>query len=146
MSPSEIVSFGGRGGGGGKNPFIGRAYEETLGLLMSARHYCSAVQPGERLQDERTDRIHLNCEAMRLTTRLAQVMAWLLAQRAVDVGELSPTQARSPKYRLGAHEICLVDTTERARALSPKLGDLMARSLELFERVARLDAEFDRVH
>ena len=44
MAPSEIVAFGGRSGG--KNPFIGRAYEETLGLLMSARHYCSAVQPG----------------------------------------------------------------------------------------------------
>lgn len=144
MAPSDIVSFGGRGGG--KNPFLGRAYDETLGLLMSARHYCSAVQPGERLKDERNDRIQLNCEAMRLTTRLAQVMAWLLAQRAVDVGELSPAQARAPKYRLSAHEICLVDTTERARALSPKLGDLMARSLELFERVARLDAEFDRVH
>lgn len=147
MAPSEIVSFGGGGGrGGGKNPFIGRAYEETLGLLMSARHYCAAVQPGERLKDERTERIQLNCEAMRLTTRLAQVMAWLLAQRAVDTGEMTAAQARQPKYRLAAHEICLFDSTERVRAMSPKLGDLMARSLELFERVARLDAEFDRVH
>ena len=144
MAPSEIVAFGGRGGG--VNPFIGRAYDEAMGLLMSARHYCSAVQPGERLQDERNDRIQLNCEAMRLTTRLAQVMAWLLAQRAVDAGEMTAAQARAPKYRLAAHEICLIDSTERARALSPKLGELMARSLELFERVARLDAEFDRVH
>lgn len=145
MASSEFVSFGGRGGGR-PNPFIGRAYEETMGLLMSARHYCAAIQPGERLKDERNDRIQLSCEAMRLTTRLAQVMAWLLAQRAVDAGEMTVEQSRAPEYRLSAHDICLTDSTDRARALSPKLGDLMARSLELFERIARLDAEFDRVH
>ncbi|MCM0022230.1 MAG: DUF1465 family protein [Tagaea sp.] len=143
MSPSEILAFGGRGG---KNPFIGRAYEETLGLLMSARHYCASVQPGERLADERGQRLHLNCEAMRLTTRLAQVMAWLLAQRAVDSGEMTAEQARAPKYRLAAHEICLIDSTARVREMSPKLAELMARSLTLFERVARLDAQLDQVH
>jgi regulator of CtrA degradation len=145
MSPSEPVPFGGRGGGG-RNPFIGRAYDETMRLLMSARYYCAAVQPGERLPDERNDRVQLTCEAMRLTTRLAQVMAWLLAQRAVDAGEMTVEQSRAPEYRLSAHDICLIDSTDRARALSPKLGDLMARSLELFERIARLDAELDRVH
>jgi regulator of CtrA degradation len=142
MAAGDIVAFG----RGGKYSLVGRAYDETMGLLMSARHYCAAVQPGESLRDERNDRIALNCEAMRLTTRLAQVMAWLLAQRAVDSGEMTAEQARAPKYRLAAHETCLIDSTERARALSPRLGELMARSLVLFERVARLDAEFDRAH
>ncbi len=144
MTSGDVAIFG--AGEGGANPFIGRAYDETLGLLMSARHYCAAVQPGERLADERNERLHLNCEAMRLTTRLAQVMAWLLAQRAVAAGEMTPEQARAPKYRLDAHEICLTDTTERVRALSPHLAELMARSLSLFERVARLDAQLDRAH
>jgi regulator of CtrA degradation len=127
----------------GPSPFLGRAYDETMGLLLSARHYCAAVQPRETAPSDPQDRLHLNCEAMRLTTRLAQVMAWLLAQRAVAVGELSAEKARTPDYRLGAHDICLADTTARVNELSPRLADLMARSLNLFERIARLDSQFD---
>lgn len=127
----------------GPSPFLGRAYDETMGLLLSARHYCAAVQPGEVAPSDPHDRLHLNCEAMRLTTRLAQVMAWLLAQRAVAEGEISAEKARSPDFRLGAHEICLADTTAKVNELSPRLGDLMARSLTLFERIARLDSQLD---
>ncbi|MBC8793130.1 MAG: DUF1465 domain-containing protein [Tagaea sp. CACIAM 22H2] len=127
----------------GPSPFLCRAYDETMGLLLSARHYCAAVQPRETAPSDPNDRLHLNCEAMRLTTRLAQVMAWLLAQRAVAEGELSAEKARTPDYRLGAHEVCLADTTAQVNELSPRLGDLMARSLNLFERIARLDSQFD---
>ncbi len=127
----------------GPSPFLCRAYDETMGLLLSARHYCAAVQPREAAPSDPNDRLHLNCEAMRLTTRLAQVMAWLLAQRAVAEGELSAEKARTPDYRLGAHEICLADTTAQVNELSPRLADLMARSLTLFERIARLDSQFD---
>ncbi len=127
----------------GLSPFLGRAYDETMGLLLSARHYCAAIQPREAAPSDPHDRLHLNCEAMRLTTRLAQVMAWLLAQRAVAEGELSPEKVRTPDYRLGAHEVCLADTTAQVSELSPRLADLMARSLSLFERIARLDSQFD---
>jgi regulator of CtrA degradation len=67
----------------------------------------------------------------------------LLAQRAVAEGEITPDKARSPDYRLGAHDICLADTTAQVAELSPRLGDLMGRSLNLFERIARLDSQLD---
>jgi regulator of CtrA degradation len=122
-------------------PFFGRTYDETMSLLLSARHYVANVQPGEPFQTDPDERLHMNCEAMRLTTRLAQVMAWLLAQKAVAAGELTRDEVRDERYRLGAHDLCLADTDARVARSSPRLGDLMGQSRRLFERVARLDSQ-----
>jgi regulator of CtrA degradation len=124
-------------------PFFGRTYDETMELLLSARHYVASIQPGEFSQIEPGERLNLNCEALRLTTRLAQVMAWLLAQKAVAAGEITRAQAQSDAYRLGAHTLCLADTDARVAANSKKLGALMSQSRLLFERVARLDRQID---
>lgn len=122
-------------------PFFGRTYDETMSLLLSARHYVANIQPGESFQTDPDERLHMNCEAMRLTTRLAQVMAWLLAQKAVAAGELTREQVRDERFRLGAHDLCLADTDARVAKSSQKLGDLMGQSRRLFERVARLDSQ-----
>lgn len=124
-------------------PFFGRTYDDTMGLLLSARDYVANVQPGEFSQIEPGERLHLNCEALRLTTRLAQIMAWLLAQKALAAGEITREEAQADAYRLGAHALCLADTDARVAANSKKLGALMAQSRLLFERVARLDRQFD---
>ena len=34
-------------------------------------------------------RCYFDCEALRLTTRLSQMMAWLMVQRAVHAGEIA---------------------------------------------------------
>ena len=39
-------------------------------------------------------------ESMRLTTRLMQVASWLLLQRAVNEGELTPSEARAERVRV----------------------------------------------
>jgi regulator of CtrA degradation len=124
-------------------PFFGRTYDETMGLLLSARHYVANFQVGEFSQVEPGERLHLNCEALRLTTRLAQILAWLLAQKALAAGEITREEAQGDVYRLGAHELCLADTDARVSANSKKLGLLMAQSRVLFGRVARLDRQLD---
>ena len=124
-------------------PFFGRTFDDTMGLLLSARHYVANIQPGEFAHIEPGDQLYLNCEALRLTTQLAQVMAWLLAQKAVAAGELTPAQVRAEAYRLGAHAQCLADTDAQVAANSPKLAGLLAQSRRLFERVARLDRQLD---
>jgi regulator of CtrA degradation len=73
--------------------------------------------------------------------RIAQgVIAWLLIRRAVDAGELSAVQAREPSRRLGhasdSDEPSLADMPPRARAL-------IDASCDLYQRVARFDAELD---
>ncbi len=122
-------------------PIFGRTFDETMSLLLSARHYVANVQPGEAFQADPDERLHMNCEAMRLTTRLAQVMAWLLAQKAVAAGEITREEVREERYRLGAVQLCLVDTDARVARSSSRLGDLMLQSRRLFERVERLDRQ-----
>lgn len=133
-------SFGGLDRG---EAFFGRTYDDTMGLLLSARHYVANIQPGEFAGIEPGAQLYLNCEALRVTARLAQVMAWLLAQKAVAAGELTVEQAREEAYRLGAHTQCLAETDSVVAASSPKLAELLAQSRRLFERVARLDRQLD---
>jgi regulator of CtrA degradation len=64
------------------------------------------------------------------------VIAWLLTQRAVTAGELTPAQAGEPDRRIG-------DAADTDEALLPRLPDaaseLIRSSEELYERVRRLD-------
>ena len=76
---------------------------------------------------------------MRLTTRLMQVASWLLVQRAVNEGELTPNQALSERHRvtLSRQDVgCAPDIFEQ---LPPTMRNLSLRSLRIQERVIHLD-------
>lgn len=116
--------------------FIERTFDETLSLLVEARDYLSAVddrQPGRGSL--------LWCsETMRLTTRLTQVMAWVLLRRAVANGELTEDEAAIPENRLAGHGVCLSAVSQDGEAmLPPPLVGLLSRSLMLYRRIDRLD-------
>lgn len=78
-------------------------------------------------------------ESMRLTTRLMQVASWLLVQRAIREGEMTPEEATQEKYRLGAQDICRGGPLDTAGMLPETLLDLLNRSERLYDRVDRLD-------
>ena len=80
---------------------------------------------------------------MRITTRLTQVMAWLMIQRAVQAGEMTRDEARQPEHRLGAKDICETSEPAAPAELPPRMSDLLQRSRALYERVARLDSLLD---
>jgi regulator of CtrA degradation len=77
-------------------------------------------------------------ESMRLTTRLMQIASWLLVQRAVAEGEISPTQALAEKHRVrlsSAEPAASLETD----ALPERLRDLIGQSLRLHARIRHLD-------
>ncbi len=78
-------------------------------------------------------------ESMRLTTRLMQVASWLLVQRAIEDGEMTPIDAREKKYRLGAQEVCRGVCLADKEALPGRLNDLLTCSAQIYDRVWRLD-------
>ncbi len=117
-----------------------RTYDEAFGLLVEARNYVVQGQPLEERGLPPQERLRIGLETMRLTTRLTQAMAWLLAQRAVMTGELSAEQAASEDYALGAQALCLADDAAPP-PLPPRLQDLMDRSASLYRRVDRLDRQ-----
>ena len=117
---------------------------EAMGLAREAREYLTYQDAADRSGMTAKSRLAASCEAMRLTARLTQVVAWLLVQKAVHAGELTREQAAQPRYRLGGQEVCEAAQPIAEEPLPDRLRELMARSLQLYQRVARLDAMLDR--
>jgi len=119
--------------------FFTKTYDEALSLVQESRNYFAVLEPLERATLGMFERLHLAKESLRHTARLTQIMAWLLAQRAVQAGEITREQALGPDPGLADLEVCM-ERSEDARAqLPPRLGRLLDRSHNLYVRVARLD-------
>ena len=116
---------------------IDSLYVEAMVLADEARGY---FDQGARIEREALDplgRVTFSCESLKVTTRLMHVIAWLLTQRAVDSGELSPREALDPARRLGDAPV----TEPQVIDLMPAdARTLINASIDLHRRVARLDA------
>ncbi len=118
--------------------FFSRTYDEAFDLLLEARDYLAYREPIDRQAIDIGDRLVVNCEAMRLTSRLTQIMAWLLVQRAVVAGEITPSEAAAERNRLAGQSVCRARNA--AARIPPSLQSLLDRSYSLYTRVERLDA------
>ncbi len=68
-----------------------------------------------------------------------QLASWLLLQRAVGEGEMTPEEALKEKHRANLGEVSHT-VSERARQVLPEeLMDLINRSIRLYERIVKLD-------
>lgn len=121
--------------------FINRLYDESYDLLMEARNYFQYSASARALPTAKTpkDKLFVNCQAMRLTSRMTQSMAWLLAQRAVQAGEISPEEACSGTFSLGGEDICTDLDGHDDQRVPPPMQNLLKRSHSLYMRVWRLD-------
>jgi regulator of CtrA degradation len=115
---------------------IGALYTEAMLLADEARAYFDRHSREERETLDPLLRVGFSCESLKVTTRLMHIIAWLLTQRAVEAGELTPAQARRPSRRIG-------DEPASDEALVEKLPqsarELIASSRELYARIQRLD-------
>lgn len=119
--------------------FFGKTYGEAMELLIEARDYLAHREPVDRQVLAPLDRLRLCCETMRLTARLTQIMAWLLAQRAVFAGEISQRDALRDHHALAELGVCMDGEEWLAPAAPQRLASLLDRSRRLYVRVARLD-------
>lgn len=120
--------------------FFHRTYDEAMTLMVEARNYMAFVDARERRRRGGVEGLRMSCEAMRVTSRLTQVMAWLMMQRAVEEGEVSAEQALDEPHRLAGAEVCL-DEGFNDDTLPKGLRSLLERSLSLYVRVSRLEAQ-----
>ncbi|RAU21485.1 DUF1465 domain-containing protein [Paramagnetospirillum kuznetsovii] len=119
--------------------FFLKTYDEAMDLMVEARNYMRYVERRERVRVGAMAGLRMSCEALRVTSRLTQVMAWLLMQRAVHQGELSAEAALEEHYRLSGGGVCLDESHSGDAALPRGLRSLMDRSFRLYVRVARLE-------
>ena len=126
--------------GSNGSAFFDKTYNEALALTEETHAYLSEIQGNVIDSDSPIDDLCLRCEAFRLTTRLMQVVAWLLTQRAIHAGELSASEvADDDQYRLGATAVCRDDSHHRHPAIPATLTEMLDRSLNLYIRIERLD-------
>lgn len=115
---------------------IDSLYVEAMLLADEARAYFDRNGRDDRLALEPMVRVGFSCESLKVTTRLMHVIAWLLTQRAVEAGELTPAQARRPSRRLGD---AIESDPEILAQLPGSALALIQSSDDLYERVRRLD-------
>ncbi|HYH38255.1 MAG TPA: DUF1465 family protein [Azospirillum sp.] len=126
--------------------FFNGTYDETMALLIEARNYIAYHESGDHRGLPPHVRLQISYESMRVTSRLTQVMAWLLAQKAVHAGEISQEVAASEEFALSGGEICSDPSGPDNEELPSGLRSLLERSHRLYMRVHRLDEQFrDRV-
>ncbi len=124
-------------------PLTDSTYQEALALTHEARSFIEARRGERGATCSPAESLRISCEIMRLTSRLTQVMAWLMVQKAVHAGEISREDAHEPNCRLSGHDVCGAQDPDLVIDLTPTLVDLLDRSLRLYQRVARLDAMHD---
>jgi regulator of CtrA degradation len=116
-----------------------RTFDEGMALVEECARYLDGKGRDESRALPRKTALVYAGESMRVTTRLMQAASWLLIQRAVQDGEMTPEDAASDRYRLGAREICMGKREDGVDLLPRKLLDLLEKSESLYRRIARLD-------
>ena len=115
---------------------IDSLYVEAMVLADEARAYFDSSGRDDRLALDPLVRVGFACESLKVTTRLMQVIAWLLTQRAVAAGELDRAAAGGPERRIG-------EAPESDAELLPRLPEaavaLIRSSQDLYERIRRIE-------
>lgn len=111
-------------------------YIEAVELAESARSYFAAMGQLDRRELPPMTRVMFSCESLKVTTRLMHAISWLLSRKAIAAGEASnendvddnllPVDAFNPT------------SAERLAALPEEARDLVVRTHDLYDRVARL--------
>lgn len=122
--------------------FFSRTYDEALNMVVETREYL--LGPGKsavrKLPSEAS--FCYATESLRLTTRLTECMSWLMFQRAVTEGEITPEEAQSDECHLQFQATCLPEgVIENMDLLPAGLLSLLERSESLYQRIWRLDRQ-----
>ena len=118
-----------------------KTYDETVDLMVEAKNYLSYSDGAERGRVDAISGLRLSCEAMRVTSRLTQVMAWLMMQRAVQEGEITADEALADQNRLSGEDVCLDISFGQDNALPRGLRSLLDRSFHLYVRISRIEEQ-----
>jgi regulator of CtrA degradation len=114
-------------------------FRDGMMLVEDAAAYLDGAGREESKVLERQASLAYASESMRLTTRLMQIASWLLVQRAVSEGEISPQQALQEKnrVRLTAHD--KTGSPADIALLPEHLQKLLSDSMKMHRRILHLD-------
>ena len=114
-------------------------FKEGMALVEESAAYLDGAGREDSRRLRRPVALAYATESMRLTTRLMQVASWLLLQRAVNEGELTPAQAASEKHRVRLSRQDIACAQELFDELPAPLRRLTFKSMRLQDRVMHFD-------
>lgn len=119
-----------------RSELFDRVFQEGMELVEDTAAYLDGDGRRESKLLSRAAALAYAGESMGLTTRLMQVASWLLVQRAVREGDMTPESACEQRYRLA----------ERRPSVEPTHADLpialveyLVRAEKLYDRAVHLD-------
>jgi regulator of CtrA degradation len=119
-----------------RSELFDRTFREGMELVEETAAYLDGEGRRESRILSRSAALAYAAESMKLTTRLMQIASWLLVQRAVREGDMTPEAACEPRYRLNERKI----ESEPSHAELPiALVEYLVRSEKLFDRALYLD-------
>jgi regulator of CtrA degradation len=116
-------------------------FSQGMGLVEETANYLDGDGRQEARTLPRPVALAYATESMRLTTRLMQLASWLLIQRAVNEGEMSPAQAAEEAARVRLTKFRAPVSPQTFEALPETLRTLMARADRLQERINHLESQ-----
>lgn len=114
-------------------------YRDGMGLIEEVAAYLDGDgRVASRVLPREASFVYAT-ESMRLTTRLMQIASWLLLQRAVNEGEITPENARAEKEKVKFSATPSERGGPGYDELPEKLRFYIGRGDRLFERVLQFD-------
>ncbi|MDD7911892.1 MULTISPECIES: DUF1465 family protein [Pseudovibrio] len=114
-------------------------FREGMTLVEETATYLDGLGREESRDLDRSIALAYSTESMRLTTRLMQLASWLLLQRAVNEGEMSPDQAHSEKNKVRLERNSGKLEVPSWNKLPDNLKNLISRSVRLQDRIIHMD-------
>lgn len=129
LRASELLDFA-------RSELFERTFQEGMQLVEETASYLDGDGRRESKLLSRSAALAYASESMKLTTRLMQVASWLLVQRAVREGDMTPEAAADTRYRLAESKT----PAEPAHPDVPiALVEYLVRAEKLYDRVLYLD-------
>ena len=117
---------------------VNSLYTEAMLLADEARGYFEHQGRGAREELDPLARVTLSCESLKVTSRLMHVLAWLLTERAIELGQMSDEEAAAAARRLG--DAAPSDAVS-IQGLPRAAIALIDASQDLYARVRRLEVD-----
>lgn len=137
----EPINFGAKFA---KSDLFLEVFNEGMGLVEEAANYLDNQGREESRDLGRAAALSYATESMRLTTRLMQLASWLLLQRAVNEGEISPEEAMDEKRKVTLGTMSSHKISDVYEELPEQLRSLIQRSRRLEERILTIDEVLSR--
>jgi len=119
---------------------IEAAYSETLDLLNASEAYIQNRREHHQDALDAQDRIFIIRQEMRITTRLASVMAWLMMQRAIESGEVKAHDDLVDQCDpFNEADCCLMEEETTDHRVPARLSELLEQSYAMYARIVQMD-------